>query len=207
MLWRAKSPILSKHGMRGARFKVGMMPELREVRLSRQDRKVLEACCRSPMTFSDLKRARIVLLAKAGSRPQTGVHMRTGRSSASTPDLETSHASSLCLVFEPGSGSDRCLARLLLDHLFVQAPQLATVSDLAKRFVSLLSGSDIAELDEKQALGSVFKARHTSPTPPTDHNVSRAPGARPCHLIQLQYEIIIHSCICYGLGLCFNAVK
>ncbi|MCP1850170.1 hypothetical protein J2R80_003993 [Bradyrhizobium sp. USDA 4541] len=144
------------------------MPELREVRLSRQDRKVLEACCRSPMTFSDLKRARIVLLAKAGSRPQTGVHMRTGRSSASTPDLETSHASSLCLVFEPGSGSDRCLARLLLDHLFVQAPQLATVSDLAKRFVSLLSGSDIAELDEKQALGSVFKAltRHQLPNGP-----------------------------------------
>src|ERR1700692_1442755 len=44
-----------------------MIPEAREVRLSRKDRKVLEACCRSPMTMQrDLKRARIVLLAAAG---------------------------------------------------------------------------------------------------------------------------------------------
>ena len=41
-----------------------MIPETREVRLSRKDRKVLEACCRSPVTLQrDLKRARIVLLA------------------------------------------------------------------------------------------------------------------------------------------------
>src|SRR2546430_3616646 len=44
-----------------------MVPEAREVHLSRKDRKVLEACCRSPMTLQrDLKRARIVLLAAAG---------------------------------------------------------------------------------------------------------------------------------------------
>src|ERR1700738_1200246 len=44
-----------------------MIPEAREVHLSRQDRKVLEACCRSPVTLQrDLKRARIVLLAAAG---------------------------------------------------------------------------------------------------------------------------------------------
>ncbi|MGY8681747.1 ISL3 family transposase [Bradyrhizobium sp. UFLA05-153] len=38
--------------------------------------------------------------------------------------------------------------RLFLGHLFAQAPELATAADLAKRFVSLLNGSDIAELDE-----------------------------------------------------------
>src|SRR5436190_3933989 len=44
-----------------------MVPEAREVHLSRKDRKVLEACCRSPMTLQrDLKRARIVLLAADG---------------------------------------------------------------------------------------------------------------------------------------------
>src|SRR5229473_996807 len=44
-----------------------MILEAREVHLSRKDRKVLEACCRSPMTIQrDLKRARIVLLAAAG---------------------------------------------------------------------------------------------------------------------------------------------
>src|ERR1700687_3796492 len=44
-----------------------MIPEAREVRLSRNDRKVLEACCRSPLTIQrDLKRARIVLWAPAG---------------------------------------------------------------------------------------------------------------------------------------------
>lgn len=44
-----------------------MIPEAREVRLSRKDRKVLEARCRSPVTLQrDLKRARIVLLAAAG---------------------------------------------------------------------------------------------------------------------------------------------
>src|SRR6476659_5672740 len=44
-----------------------MIPEAREVRLSRKDRKELEACFRSPMTLQrDLKRARIVLLAAAG---------------------------------------------------------------------------------------------------------------------------------------------
>src|SRR6266699_889921 len=44
-----------------------MIPEAREVHLSRKDRKVLEACCRSPATLQrDLKRARIVLLAAAG---------------------------------------------------------------------------------------------------------------------------------------------
>src|ERR1700757_1844519 len=44
-----------------------MIPEAREVHLSRTDRKVLEARCRSPVTLQrDLKRARIVLLAAAG---------------------------------------------------------------------------------------------------------------------------------------------
>src|ERR1700690_16251 len=44
-----------------------MIPEAREVHLSRKDRKVLEVCCRSPVTLQrDLKRARIVLLAAAG---------------------------------------------------------------------------------------------------------------------------------------------
>jgi transposase len=44
-----------------------MIPEAREVRLSAKERKVLEACCRSPRTLQrDLKRARIVLLAAAG---------------------------------------------------------------------------------------------------------------------------------------------
>src|SRR5438046_2487086 len=44
-----------------------MVPEAREVHLSRKDRKVLEACCRSPVTLQrDLKRARIVLLAADG---------------------------------------------------------------------------------------------------------------------------------------------
>src|SRR5689334_3733789 len=44
-----------------------MIPEAREVHLSRKDRKVLEACCRSPLTLQrDLKRARIILLAAAG---------------------------------------------------------------------------------------------------------------------------------------------
>ncbi|WP_346658329.1 helix-turn-helix domain-containing protein [Bradyrhizobium sp. 156] len=44
-----------------------MIPEAREVRLSRKDRTVLEACCRSPVTLQrDLKRARIVLLAADG---------------------------------------------------------------------------------------------------------------------------------------------
>ena len=44
-----------------------MILEAREVQLSKKDRKVLEACCRSPVTLQrDLKRARIVLLAAAG---------------------------------------------------------------------------------------------------------------------------------------------
>src|SRR6516162_5974465 len=44
-----------------------MIPEARKVHLLRKDRKVLEACCRSPVTLQrDLKRARIVLLAAAG---------------------------------------------------------------------------------------------------------------------------------------------
>src|SRR6202795_286464 len=44
-----------------------MIPEAREVHLSRKDCKVLEACCRSPVTLQrDLKRARIVLLAADG---------------------------------------------------------------------------------------------------------------------------------------------
>jgi Homeodomain-like domain len=47
--------------------KIGMIPEAREVRLRRNDRKVLEARCRSPVTLQrDLKRARIVLLAADG---------------------------------------------------------------------------------------------------------------------------------------------
>src|SRR3979490_1805716 len=44
-----------------------MIPEAREVHLSRKDRKVLEACCRSPVTLQrDLKRARIVRWAADG---------------------------------------------------------------------------------------------------------------------------------------------
>ncbi len=44
-----------------------MVPEAREVRLRRGDRKELEVRCRSPRTLqSDLKRARIVLLAANG---------------------------------------------------------------------------------------------------------------------------------------------
>ena len=44
-----------------------MIPEAREVRLRRADRKVLEARCRSPVTLQrDLKRAQIVLLAAEG---------------------------------------------------------------------------------------------------------------------------------------------
>src|SRR5207237_10155039 len=44
-----------------------MIPEAREVHLSRKDRRVLEACCRSPVTLQrDLKRAPIVLLAADG---------------------------------------------------------------------------------------------------------------------------------------------
>src|SRR5579864_6341260 len=44
-----------------------MIPEAREVHLSRKDRKVLEARCRAPSTpQSEVKRARIVLLAGAG---------------------------------------------------------------------------------------------------------------------------------------------
>jgi len=44
-----------------------MIPDAREVRLSRKDRETLEARCRSPRTPQrDLKRARIVLLAGAG---------------------------------------------------------------------------------------------------------------------------------------------
>jgi transposase len=44
-----------------------MIPEAREVRLSRKERKELEARCRSPRTIQrELKRARIVLLAAEG---------------------------------------------------------------------------------------------------------------------------------------------
>src|ERR1700739_3374267 len=44
-----------------------MITQAREGHLSKKDRKVLEACCRSPVTLQrDLKRARIVLLAADG---------------------------------------------------------------------------------------------------------------------------------------------
>ena len=44
-----------------------MIPKAREVRLTAKVRKVLEAWCRAPSTpQSDVKRARIVLLAAAG---------------------------------------------------------------------------------------------------------------------------------------------
>jgi hypothetical protein len=47
-----------------------MIPEAREVHLSRKDRKVLEERCRSPVTLQrDLKRARIVLLARPVAAP------------------------------------------------------------------------------------------------------------------------------------------
>src|SRR5258708_20381314 len=61
-----------------------MIPEAREVQLSTKDRKVLEACCRSPVTLQrDLKRARIVLLAAAGRSTRSiakevGVQPRIG---------------------------------------------------------------------------------------------------------------------------------
>ena len=48
-------------------FKIGMIPEAREVRLRPKIRKVLEARCRAPSTpQGDLKRAQIVLLAAEG---------------------------------------------------------------------------------------------------------------------------------------------
>jgi hypothetical protein len=51
-----------------------MIPEAREVRLRRKDRKVLEARCRSPVRLQrDLKRARIVLLAAAGHSTSRGL--------------------------------------------------------------------------------------------------------------------------------------
>src|SRR6201981_2937049 len=65
-----------------------MIPEARAVRLSRKERDVLEARCRSPVTIQrDLKRARIVLLAAAGGirrvtprgvgvEPRIGSHWR-----------------------------------------------------------------------------------------------------------------------------------
>src|ERR1700755_3375677 len=44
-----------------------MIPEAREVHLSKKDRKVLEERCRSPVTLQrDLKRARMCLWAAAG---------------------------------------------------------------------------------------------------------------------------------------------
>ncbi|WGR90869.1 ISL3 family transposase (plasmid) [Bradyrhizobium sp. ISRA443] len=51
-------------------------------------------------------------------------------------------------------------AKLFLGHLFAQAPELATAAELAKRFVSLLGGGDIAELDEwiAQAANSELKS-------------------------------------------------
>ena len=61
-----------------------MIPEAREVRLSAKERKVLEACCRSPRTLQrDLKRARIVLLAAAG---------RSTRSIAKEVGIDVIHA-------------------------------------------------------------------------------------------------------------------
>ncbi len=49
-----------------------MISDAREVHLSRNDRKVLEACCRSPVTLPRaLKRAWIVLLAAAGRRTRS----------------------------------------------------------------------------------------------------------------------------------------
>ena len=48
-------------------FKIGMIPEAREVRLKPKIRKVLEALCRAPTTPQrDVRRARIVLLAAEG---------------------------------------------------------------------------------------------------------------------------------------------
>src|SRR3974390_2962406 len=55
-----------------------MIPEAREVHLSRKDRKVLEACCRSPMTLQrDLKRARIVLW-RADGRSTRSIAKKVG---------------------------------------------------------------------------------------------------------------------------------
>ena len=49
-----------------------VIPEAREIHLLRKDRKVLEARCRSPVTWQrDLKRARMVLLAAAGRSPRS----------------------------------------------------------------------------------------------------------------------------------------
>jgi len=44
-------------------------PEAREVHLPRKDRKVLEACCRSPLTINAIEAGRIVLLAAPGAAP------------------------------------------------------------------------------------------------------------------------------------------
>src|SRR5258708_14479176 len=82
-----------------------MIPEAREVQLSTKDRKVLEACCRSPVTLQrDLKRARIVLLAAAGRSTRSiakevGVQPRIGslwRHRYADHDLEGICKASLC---------------------------------------------------------------------------------------------------------------
>src|ERR1700692_2477193 len=49
-----------------------MIPEAREVRLRRKDRKVLEARCRSPVTLQrDVKRGGVVQSAAAGHTPRS----------------------------------------------------------------------------------------------------------------------------------------
>ncbi|WP_271552958.1 hypothetical protein [Bradyrhizobium sp. CCBAU 45394] len=74
-------------------------------------------------------------------------------------------------------------AGLFLGRLFAQAPELATAADLAKRFVSLLSGSDIAEFDEwiAQAANSEFKsfANNAVRAAITVRSKARSAGLKP----------------------------
>jgi hypothetical protein len=59
-----------------------MIPEAREVHLSRKDRKVLEACCRSPVTLQrDLKRARETSVVKKKAQPIEISHARPKKES------------------------------------------------------------------------------------------------------------------------------
>ncbi len=79
-------------------MKIWMIPEAREVHLSRKDRKVLEACCRSPVTLQrDLKRARIVLLAAAG-RSTRSIAKGVGESPECQPRIVSLMAAPLCRI-------------------------------------------------------------------------------------------------------------
>src|ERR1700716_3440631 len=84
-----------------------MIPEAREVHLSRKDRKVLEARCRSPVTLQrDLKRARIVLLAAAGHSTRS-----IAKEVGVQPRIVSLGGIAMPTVGLRGSGTSRGLAR------------------------------------------------------------------------------------------------